>query len=174
MPIVRSTVRRAKLATAAVLTAGALVLAPSIASSAQADDTPFYLLVTWHLYDYQINKVPLFSQSDAIQTDANALAQQYANCTSTCLYVTPTLPGLASHTTLFFSKIGWRGLPGSDLEAAAIATSLETTAGPTLLNSYYNYGGVGVYMKGDSVYSVLIMTHYLVLTPTRTPVPAPQ
>ncbi len=172
----RSPIRRIRLAAAATIAVGALVLAPAMAGTAQADDppTPLYLYATWHLYDYQINKVPLFSQSQTMIDDAAALAKQYANCTGTCFYLIPTLPGLASHTTLFFAKTGWRGLPDTDPEGAAVATSLEATAGPTLLNSYYNYGSVGTYTKGDFVYSVLIMTHYLVLTPARSPAPTPQ
>jgi hypothetical protein len=173
MSIARSSVRRVRLTAAAILAAGALVFAPGIAATAQADDppTPFYLFTTWALYDYQVNKVPLFSQSDTIQSDVNALAQQYALCTGACLYVTPTLPGLNSGTTLFFAKTEWRARPNTDTEPYAVAHSLEATAGPTLLNPYYNYGGVGTYTKGDVVYSVLLMTHYLVLTRVQYPVP---
>jgi hypothetical protein len=170
----RSSVRRIRLSAAAIFAAGALVFAPGIAATAQADDPPLYLYTTWALYDYQVNTVPLFSQSDTIQTDVNALAVQYANCTGTCLYVTPTLPGLNSGTTLFFAKTAWRAVPNTDTEPYAIAHSIEATAGPTLLNPYYNYGGVGTYTKGGIVYSVFLMTHYLVLTRTTYPVPTYQ
>ena len=170
----RSSVRRVRLTAAAILAAGALVFAPGIAASAQADDppTPFYLYTTWALYDYQVNKVPLFGQSDTIQNDVNALASEYANCVSICLYPTPTLPGLSSGTKLFFAKTGWRALPNTDTEPYAVAHSIEATAaGSYLLNSYYNYGGVGTVTKGDTVYAVFLMTHYLVLTKTQYPVP---
>jgi hypothetical protein len=171
----RSSLRRIKLAAAATLAAGALVLAPGVAATAQADDTPFYLFTTWALYSYQVNNVPLFSQSDTIQTDVNALAKQYASCSGTCLYVIPTLPGLNSGTTLFFAKTAWRALPNTDTEPYAVAHSIEATAaGSYLLNPYYNYGGVGTYQKGDTIYSVFLMTHYLVLTPIQHPVPIPQ
>lgn len=173
----RFSVRRIKLAAAASLAAAALVLTPGLAATAQADDppTPFYLYTTWALYDYQVNKVPLFSQSDAIQADVNALAQQYASCTGTCFYKIPTLPGLNSGATLFFAKTGWRALPNTDTEPYAVAHSIEATAaGSYLLNSYYNYGGVGTVTKGDVVYSVFLMTHYYVLTPIQHPVPIPQ
>jgi hypothetical protein len=172
----RTSHRRIRFAAAAVLAAGALVLAPAMAVAAQADDppTPFYLFTTWALYDYQVNAVPLFSQSDTIQTDVNALAQQYASCTGSCFYKIPTLPGLNSGTTLFFAKTTWRAVPNTDTEPYAVAHSIEATAGPTLLNPYYNYGGVGTYAKGGVVYSVFLMTHYLVLTPIQHPVPIPQ
>lgn len=171
-----SPVRRIRMIGAALLAAGALVLAPGIATSAQADDppTPFYLYTTWALYDYQVATVPLFGQSDTIQNDVNALAAQYANCTGVCFYLKPTLPGLNSGTTLFFAKTTWRGRPNTDTEPYAVAHSIEATAGPDLLNPYYNYGGVGTYIKGDTIYSVFLMTHYLVLTPIHYPVPVPQ
>jgi len=172
----RSSVRRIRLSAAAILAAGALVFAPGIAATAQADDppTPFYLFTTWALYDYQVNQVPLFSQSDAIQNDVNALAVEYGTCASVCLYPKPTLPGLNSGATLFFAKTTWRGAPNTDTEPYAVAHSLEVNAGPDLLNPYYNYGGVGTYTKGNVVYSVFLMTHYLVLTPITHPVPIPQ
>jgi hypothetical protein len=172
----RSSVRRVRLTAAAILAAGALVFAPGIAASAQADDppTPFYLYTTWALYSYQVNKVPLFGQSDAIQADVNTLAQQYANCTGTCFYLNPTLPGLNSGTTLFFSKTPWRALPNVDTEPYAVAHTIESTAGPDLLNPYYNFGGVGTYAKGGIVYSVFLMTHYLILTRTQYPVASAQ
>jgi hypothetical protein len=176
MSSARSSVRRVRLTAAAILAAGALVFAPGIAATAQADDppTPFYLYTTWALYDYQVNTVPLFGQSDTIQTDVNALAAQYANCTSVCFYLTPTLPGLSSATTLFFAKTEWRGRPNTDTEPYAVAHSIEATAGPDLLNPYYNFGGVGTYTKNGYVYSVFLMTHYLVLTKTTYPVPTYQ
>jgi hypothetical protein len=175
MSFARSSVRRMKLAAAAALASGALVLAPAMAGTAQADDPPFYLYTTWALYDYQVSTVPLFSQSDTIQADVNALAKQYALCTGTCLYVKPTLPGLNTGTTLFFAKTGWRALPNTDTEPYAVAHSIEATAaGSYLLNPYYNYGGVGTYTKGDIVYSVFLMTHYYVLTPIQYPVPTYQ
>lgn len=161
----RSSLRRIKLAAAAALTAGALVLAPAMAGTAQADNPPLYLWTTWHLYDYQFQTTPLFSQSDPITTDAAALAKQYALCTGTCFYVTPKLPGWNAGTTVFFAKTAWKGLPDTDAEGAAVASALEVPAGASLLNSYYNYGGVGTYTKGNVVYSALILTHYFVLTP---------
>jgi hypothetical protein len=173
----RFSLRRIKLAAAASLAAAALVLTPGIAATAQADDppTPFYLYTTWALYSYQVNKVPLFGQSDTIQADVNALAVQYASCSATCFYKIPTLPGLNSGTTLFFAKTGWRALPNTDTEPYAVAHSIEATAaGSYLLNPYYNYGGVGTVTKGDTVYSVFLMTHYLVLTPAQHPAPIPE
>jgi hypothetical protein len=170
----RSSLRRIKLAAAATLAAGALVLAPALAGTAQADNPPLYLYTTWALYSYQVNTVPLFSQSDTIQTDVNALAVQYANCAGSCFYLIPTLPGVNSGTTLFFAKTAWRAVPNTDTEPYAIAHSIETTAGPDLLNPYYNYGGVGTYEKGGFVYSVFLMTHYLVLTRASSPVPTYQ
>jgi hypothetical protein len=104
--------------------------------------------------------------------DAAKLAQQYANCTNRCLYVIPTLPGLASHTTLFFAKATVANVPDPEAQSLLLAHALEVPAGPTLLNSYYNYGSVGTYTKNGVAYSVLIMTHYLVLTPIQYPVPA--
>jgi hypothetical protein len=126
--------------------------------------TPLYLFTTWRLYDYRINRSPLFGQTDTIQQDATALALQYSKCATTCFYLIRTLPYGTTGTRVFFTKIGWRGVVG-DPEGLAIAQSLEVNAGPTLLNPYYNYGSVGTVSKGDTVYAVPIMTHYAVDPP---------
>ena len=155
----RPSFRKFRLAGASVLVAGALAVAPTLAGTAQAETTPLYLWTTWSLYNYQYPN--LFGQTNFLETDAVNLATNYSNCTGTCFYVIPSLPYGATGTKVFFAKMAWRGAV-TETEGDDLASVLETTsgAGPTLLNSYYNWGSVGTVTKGTEVYAVLIMTHY--------------